>query len=47
MSVVYFVREMKKGSVYLPVFSLMGTIWIVLIVHNRYGHMGKFKLWEL
>ena len=46
MDVVYFVREMKEGSVYVPVFSLVGTIGMTLIVHNKYGHMGKFKLWE-
>ena len=46
MNVVYFVREMKEGSVCVPVFSLDGAISMTLIVPNRYGQMGKFKLWE-
>ena len=45
MNIVYFVRGMKKGSVYVPFFSLVGTTGMSLIVHNRYEHMRKCKLW--
>ena len=39
-------REMKEGSVYVPVLLLVGAIGMTLIVHNWYRYMGKFKLWE-
>ena len=44
--VVYFLRKTREGEVYVPVFSLGGAVGLVLLVHKRYGHMGKFKLWE-
>ena len=46
MNIVYFVWEMKEGSVYVPVLLLVGAIGMTLIVHNWYRYMGKFKLWE-
>ena len=30
----------------MPVFSVAGKVGIVLVIHHRFGHMGKFKLWE-
>ena len=43
---LYFVRKWMGESMYVPVFSVFGTIGICKIVHDRYGHMGKFKLIE-
>ena len=46
MNVMYFLRKSREGEVYVPVFSLEGAVGMALLVHNRYGHMGRIKLWE-
>ena len=37
MNVLYYVRGMKEGNIYVPVFSLVGIIGMALIVRNRYA----------
>lgn len=31
---------------YVPVFSMSGAVGMCMLVHEKYGHMGKFKLIE-
>ena len=44
--IVYFSREYFGELMYVPVFSVKGSVGMCLLVHNKYGHMGKFKLIE-
>ena len=39
MNVLYYVRGMKEGNIYVPVFSLVGIIGMALIVRNRYENL--------
>ena len=43
---LYFKKKLKDENVWVPVMSLVGMIGLVLIFHNRLGHLGKNKLWE-
>src|SRR5678816_3631754 len=45
-NVVYYIRKVREEDLYVPVFSVIGTVGMALVIHRRYGHMGKFKLWE-
>ena len=44
--IVYFLYRWMDEEVYVPVFSISGAIGMCKIVHDRYGHMGKSKLWD-
>ena len=46
MNVVYFLRISREDEVYMPDFSSGGAVRMALLMHNRYGPMGKSKLWE-
>ena len=44
--IVYFMYKWMDEEMYVPVFSISGAIGMCKIVHDRYGHMGKSKLWD-
>ena len=43
---IYCKRGWMNEEMYVPVFSISGAIGMCMLVHERFGHMGKIKLWE-
>ena len=43
VNVLYFVRKLKSENVAVSVFSLVGMIRLVEVVHNKFGHWEKWN----
>ena len=48
VDVLYYLRRERSGEVVrVPVLSYEGMVGLVIIVHWKYGHAGKNRLWML
>ena len=45
--VLYYCRKDQNGeNMYVPAMSVVGVIGLTVIIHRKYGHLGKHKLWH-